>query len=167
MPDQGPVVANAGPLIVLAAVGQLDLVGRLYGEALVPEAVFQEITAAGAGRPGATELPAATWAVRTPVDPPPDARVGEDLGRGETEAITLAVRCGARLILLDDRRARQVARVTYGLRVKGAPGVLVAAKKAGFLPSVGPFLEQMRAKGYFLAPAVVERALREAGESVV
>jgi predicted nucleic acid-binding protein len=67
-------------------------------------------------------------------------------------------------VLLDDRRARQVARVTYGLRVKGAPGVLVASKKAGFVTSVRPFLEQMLARGYFLAPAVVERALREAGE---
>ncbi len=28
MPETGPVVANAGPLIVLAAVGQLDLIGR-------------------------------------------------------------------------------------------------------------------------------------------
>jgi hypothetical protein len=45
-------VANAGPLIVLAAVGQLDLVGQLYGEVLIPEAVFDEITGAGAGRPG-------------------------------------------------------------------------------------------------------------------
>jgi predicted nucleic acid-binding protein len=164
MPDPGPVVANAGPLIVLAAVGQLDLVGRLYAQVLVPEAVFQEITVAGAGRAGAAELPAASWAVRTPLDPPPDPRLGEDLGRGETEAITIAVRRSARLVLLDDRRARQVARVTYGLSVKGAPGILVASKKAGFVTSVRPFLDQMRAKGYFLAPAVVDRALREAGE---
>lgn len=38
------------------------------------------------------------------------------------------------------------------------------AKKAGFVTSVRPFLEQMLARGYFLAPAVVERALQEAGE---
>src|SRR3972149_3046244 len=98
MPERGPVVANAGPLIVLAAVGQLDLVGRLYERVLVPEAVFEEITGAGAGRPGAMELPAATWAVRTTVDPPPDPLLTQDIGRGETEAITLAVRRNARLL---------------------------------------------------------------------
>lgn len=158
MPEPGPVVANAGPLIVLAAVGQLDLVGQLYGQVLVPETVFEEVTSAGAGRPGATELPAAAWAVRTKVDPPPDPLLAQDLGRGEAEAIALAVRRGARLVLLDDRRARQIAAVAYGLRVKGAPGILVAAKQRGLVGSVPPFLEQMRATGYFLAPAVIERA---------
>ncbi len=42
--------------------------------------------------------------------------------------------------------------------------VLVAAKQHGRLTAVRPFLEQMRAKGYFLAPSVVSRTLREAGE---
>jgi len=48
--------------------------------------------------------------------------------------------------------------------VKGAPGILIAAKQRGLVASVRPFLEQMRATGYFLAPAVIERALREAGD---
>jgi predicted nucleic acid-binding protein len=43
-------------------------------------------------------------------------------------------------------------------------GPVVAAKHGGLITSVRPVLEQMRAKGYFLAPAVIERALREAGE---
>ena len=164
MSDSGPVVSDAGPLIILAAVGQIDLVGHLYGQVLVPEAVFEEITGAGAGRPGVDELVVASWAVRTKVDPPPDPLLAQDLGRGETEAITLAVRRGARLLLLDDRKARQIAEVAYGLRVKGAPGILVAAKRGGFIASVRPHLEQMRAKGYFIAPPVVERVLQEAGE---
>jgi predicted nucleic acid-binding protein len=164
MPDVRPVVADAGPLIILSAIGQMDLVGELYGQVLVPEAVFSEVTGAGADRPGSAELAAARWAVRTQVEPPPDLLLGKDLGLGESEAITLAFRRNARLLLLDDRRARQVAELAYGLRVKGAPGILVEAKKRGLIKSIRPLLEQMRAKGYFLAQAVIDRALYEAGE---
>ena len=109
-------------------------------------------------------MAAAGWALRTEVDPAPDPLLAQDLGRGETEAITLAVRRNARLVLVDDRKARQIAEVAYRLRVKGAPGILVAAKQRGLIALVRPLLEEMRDKGYFLAAPVIERALREAGE---
>ena len=37
------VVSNASPLINLARIGNLDLLQRLYGEILVPEAVWREV----------------------------------------------------------------------------------------------------------------------------
>lgn len=164
MSDPAPVVADAGPLIVLAAIGQIDLLGELYGRVLIPGAVFLEVTVAGLDRPGSSELGAAPWAVRTPVDPQPDLLLRRGLGLGESEAITLAFRSDARLLLLDDRRARQIAELAYGLRVKGAAGILVESKKRGLIASVASPLEQMRIAGYFLGQPVIDRALREAGE---
>ncbi len=148
MPKTGPVVADSGPLIALATVRQMDLVGKRYGVVLVPGAVLREVTSFGSNRPGAAELAAAAWAVRIELEPPPDPLLAEDTGPGEAEAITLAVRRGARLLLLDDRRARRIAEVAYGLRVKGAAGLLVAAKKQGLITSVRPLLDEMRASGY-------------------
>ena len=55
MSESGPVVSNSGPLIALATVGQLDVLGSLYGSVLIPGAVFREVTEAGGGRPGALE----------------------------------------------------------------------------------------------------------------
>ena len=37
------VVSNTTPLIALADIGQLELFHRLYGEILIPEAVFNEV----------------------------------------------------------------------------------------------------------------------------
>jgi len=147
MAESEPVVTNSGPLIALASVGQLDVLRALYLSVLVPEAVWREVTEAGAGRPGARELAATSWTTRVTIDPPPDRLLTEELGDGEAEAITLAVRREAKLLLMDDRRGRRVAELAYRLRVKGVAGVLVAAKRRGFITTVRPLLERCEATG--------------------
>lgn len=164
MNETGVIVTNTGPLIALATVRQLGLLGRLYGSVLVPEAVFQEVTVFGQHRPGAAELATATWAVRTPLITPPDPFLARSLGSGEAEAIALAVQHQACWLLVDDRRARRVAELAYQLRVKGAAGILVAAKRKGLIPAIAPLLAGMQTAGYYLASNVIERALQEAGE---
>ncbi len=165
MSEAGPVVTDSGPLIALATVGLMDLVGKLYGSVLVPGAVFQEVAHFGRTRPGGAELATASWAERVDLDAPPDVLLAQELGPGEAEAISLAALRGARLLLLDDRRARRIAEVAYGLRVKGAAGVLVSSKQAGLIPSVRSPLDAIRSEGYFLAQSVIDAALREAGEA--
>jgi predicted nucleic acid-binding protein len=46
------VVSDATPLMVLAAVGQFDLLHKLYGNVAIPEAVYDEVAVAGAGKTG-------------------------------------------------------------------------------------------------------------------
>jgi predicted nucleic acid-binding protein len=50
------IVSNPSPLINLARIGKLDLFHKLYGELIVPEAVWQEVVVEGAGYPGADEV---------------------------------------------------------------------------------------------------------------
>jgi uncharacterized protein len=165
MAESGPVVTNSGPLIALASVGQLDVLSTLYTSVLVPEAVWREVTEAGEGRPGTRELIATPWTTRIKINPPPDRLLLEELGDGEAEAITLAIRCEAQLLLMDDRRARRVAELAYGLRVKGVAGVLVVAKRRGLIPAVHPLLEAMRGHGYYHSQRLIESACREVGEA--
>jgi predicted nucleic acid-binding protein len=54
------VVSDASALIDLARIGELDLLRRLYGELLIPEAVWREVVIEGAGQPGAEEVRAAS-----------------------------------------------------------------------------------------------------------
>jgi predicted HTH domain antitoxin len=71
---------------------KLILAAKLFEEGRISSGKDAELCAmprvdfllavAGTGWPGAAELPAAPWAVRTRVEPPPDPRLGEDLGQG-------------------------------------------------------------------------------------
>lgn len=92
MTDPSPVVTNSGPIIILSAIGQLDLLRGLHTSVLVPESVFTEVSLAGKGRPGSAELEVAPWLERVPVVPPADPLLLQLLGRGEADAITLALR---------------------------------------------------------------------------
>lgn len=56
------VVADSTPLISLAAIGALNLLQSLYGEIIIPEAVYREVTVAG--MPGAVEISRSPWIKR-------------------------------------------------------------------------------------------------------
>jgi predicted nucleic acid-binding protein len=160
----GPVVSNTGPLLAFALVGRLDLVGSLFGEVLVPDAVYQEIVEAGAGRVGAAELRVASWAVRCALEVPIDRLLAEEVGPGEAAAITLAAARGASLLLIDDKKARRIAELAYRIPVRGVAGCLVFAKRNGLIERVVPLLMQMRSAGYFLSERLIESTRQAAGE---
>jgi uncharacterized protein len=164
MPEGGPIVCNTGPLIALTLSGHLDLLETLFSRVLVPNAVFQEIGEATSGRSGAVALHGASWLERIPDEPIFEPLLLHELGSGEAAVISLARRHNARLVLIDERRARRIAEQVYGLRVKGSAGILVAAKRAGLLPAVKPILALMARHGYHLSHRLIERAAAEAGE---
>jgi predicted nucleic acid-binding protein len=59
--ERGPIVCNAGPLIALASVAQLEFLPALYRHIVVPDLVIAEIVQSGAGRAGAIEVGSASW----------------------------------------------------------------------------------------------------------
>ena len=143
------VVSNTSPLITLARAGRLDLLHTVHGDIIIPDAVFNEITVAGAGEPGAYEVATGAWIKRRPaLNTPLVNALGLELDAGESEAIALAVECQADLILLDERMGRQAAK-RLGLTVTGTLGVLIAAKDRGLLESVRPLLDALRVNAGF------------------
>ena len=87
------------------------------------------------------------------------------MGPGEAEAISLAAdRKG--LLIVDERQARRIAEMAYGLRVRGTVGTLVLAKRRRLVAEVRPILETMRRGGYYLADSLIEVACESVGEGV-
>ena len=160
------VVADTGPLIALARIGQLDLLRRLYGRVVVPPAVHTEL-AIDSNRPGAKVLAgvfAAGWAaVESVTDSSVRSELDQLLGPGEAEAIALAEQVDTRFLLIDDARGRRAARAR-GLPVVGVAGVLLAAKSRGELAAVGTALDRLSDAGYRLSPRLVAATLDRADE---
>lgn len=69
----------------------------------------------------------------------------------------------ANMLLVDDQRARRVARFN-GMNVIGSVGVLLAARQRGKISALRPLLEAIQRSGIFIRNALVAEALRLAGE---
>ena len=136
------VVANATPLIALDAVGCLHLLPALYTEIHIPEAVYNEVVVAGAGRAGAAGVSDAAWIVPHAVSDElaSELQTKRGLGAGESETLVLAQELRAEFVLLDDRAARRVAR-QLNLPLLGTVGVLLIAKKSKLILAVKPLLD--------------------------
>lgn len=158
------VVTNTSPLIALFQLGLLDVLGRLYGRIIVPQAVVDELAA---GREEGYEVPdcsAFDWMIVETVPVPSVLRLVTALGRGEAEALALSLAVPTDLVLLDDGLGRQLAK-SQALRVSGTLGVLVEAKRAGLVPLVLPLVKQLREAGFRMSPALEITIARLAGEA--
>jgi len=87
-----------------------------------------------------------------------------DLGAGETQVLAHSLSdAGAATAVLDDAAARQCGS-SLGIPVVGTLGVVLAAKRMGWLPAARPVLEALLADGLYLSASLVTEALAEVGE---
>jgi predicted nucleic acid-binding protein len=164
------VVSDASPLICLSAIRQFNLLRLLYGEVLIPAAVWQEITHIPAFSPAASpqvaeDASAAGWLqITTASNRPLVTQLETLLDPGEAEAIALAVEHASSLLLIDERDGGQVAR-TLNVPLTGTLGVLLRAKALGHIPAIKPLLTELVEQHHFrLHPDLLHRVLAEAGE---
>jgi predicted nucleic acid-binding protein len=126
------VVADASPLIFLGKVGKLDLIPRLFkGDILIPEAVKEEVLSPPI--PPAEERALSAFLNRcalTKVTRP--RRFASAMSRADNEALTLAVRKSADLLLSDERLLREMALIE-GIRTVGTLGILLRGMEKSIL----------------------------------
>jgi predicted nucleic acid-binding protein len=122
---------------------------------MIPQAVWSELQSGGtpqAVQEWMANLP--SWVEISEV-PNPDPTLRLD--PGEQEAITLAQRLKADLVLLDERRGREMARMR-GLAVIGTLGVLEAAAEQGLL-DLPVAIEQLQKTSFRVHAVVIKEML--------
>ncbi|MFM8887603.1 MAG: DUF3368 domain-containing protein [Chthoniobacterales bacterium] len=153
------VVVDSSPLIALARIGRLELLRELFGEIVVPSAVWSELVVADLDKAGAREVIASGWIRRQDVgDRSSVDNLRRDLGAGEAEAIVLARELPADLLVMDEELGRRTAR-GLGVRVVGLVGVLVEARKRGLLPEAASIAEALHRKAGFWLSADLRRLI--------
>jgi predicted nucleic acid-binding protein len=158
------VVLDAGPIIHLSWIDQLQLLSRLFADVVIPAAVEKEILAPPAGTLGLDAIHVALGEGRLRVSPALTSTEAETelpgLGSGELEALILAEGLGADLLITDDALARREA-AARGQNVTGTLGVLALARDRGLIESVLPIVVELRRLGQWVSEELVESIRQE------
>jgi len=83
--------------------------------------------------------------------------------KGEAEMITLAEEMNAEAVLIDDLKARKIAKLR-GLNVIGTIGVLLDAKEKGVIKELKPLLDELIEKRIRIRRELYDHALELANE---
>ncbi|RMF83169.1 MAG: DUF3368 domain-containing protein [Nitrospinota bacterium] len=161
MPDL--VICDTSPLFYLHRLRHLELLQKLYQQIVVPEAVAEELRVGRERGEDAPDVAAYDWIEVRSVRVPAVIKLITDLGAGEAQVLSLALEEPGSLVIIDDRLAREVARVV-NLRITGTAGVLLKAKQAGHILAVAPLLHRLTQLDFRLSDAVKTSILKLAQE---
>jgi predicted nucleic acid-binding protein len=156
-------IVNASPLILLGKVGRIDLISRLGARIAVPQGVAEELRAGPAADPARAwiEGPGAESVASVQRTDPLVATW--DLGLGESHVLTLCRMTPDAEAILDDRAARNCA-AALGIPVRGTLALIALAKRRGVIAEARPLFDALRNQGIRVDDALIEAALRLAGE---
>lgn len=157
------IVADSSPLIVLLKSDLENILPGLFDEILVPESVWQEILSGGDNDAAKRKLPLIAWAKRASAISINEQVKNYNLGRGETEALSLALERQNAGVILDDYAARKCAK-DLQIPFIGTGGLLISAKQKNLISSVSDALKKVQNKGLWLSDAIIEMLKEKSGE---
>lgn len=158
------VVSNTTPLSELAKVGKMYLLRDIFGQVIIPQQVYDEVTTGN--HPAVEQVRSATWLeIRTVSDEQKVINLQRQtsLDRGESAAIVLAEELNAQRLLIDEWAGREVAKAR-NLPIIGTVGILLIAKQQGLMPTVKPILDDLIRAGKRINPNLYQDVLKVAGE---
>lgn len=123
------VVSDTTPLISLLKIDHLDLLEKLFGQVLIPKAVFDELTVDERYKFEADQIRRKEFIIVKAVQNSESASLlkrATGLDKGESEAIVLTDEVNADVLLMDEAKGRTVS-FQMGFKVMGTIGVLMAA----------------------------------------
>ena len=155
------LVADASPLIALSLCNQLNLLTSLFKEIAIPEKVFEEIDVPD--KPEAQKIIPFIRNKILKIDLNDIIISVPNLGSGELAAMALYKKLHADYLLVDDKKARQIA-LYNKIRIIGSIGVLILAKQKKLISSIKPSLDTLHNSPIHLSQEIYNHALKITGE---
>lgn len=159
------VVVNTTPLIALSHVEQIDILKKLYGEIIIPEAVYRELSVKTDSICKKTVDSSLDWIrVDKIKNQMAKAMYKTHLHDGEVEVMILAKEIDADVVIIDDANAKRHAKYLE-LPVTGTLGVLIKAKQECYIDELKPILQRMVENGIYVSQGLIELCLKQVGEA--
>ena len=156
------VISNTTPILSLLKIDKLDILKELYGQVIIPNAVYQEIED-GKHKEYYKDLTKIDWLIIQKITDENSRDYFVDLDDGEAEVLILAKELNADLVILDEILGRRYAKVLE-YKLTGTLGVLLKAKEKGIIKSLKVLLFELTKKGTWLNPKLIKEVLRIANE---
>ena len=146
------VYVDTSSIIILSKIDALDLLKKIYSNVIITNIINAELN---------ETLP--SWIIVEPSYNFEQSFLKNfNLGPGESSIIMNALEYNGFLII-DDLKARKIAN-TLSLRFTGSVGILITAKKLGFIYSVKYYLEKIQTTNFRISDALIFKALEIAHE---
>lgn len=156
------VVTNTTPIISLLKLNRLDLLHKIYEKIKIPEAVFNDIEA-GSKKKYYKNIKKFNWINIVEIQDKKALNYFLDLDIGEAEAIVLASEIDTDLLIIDEKLGRYHAKHA-NLKIIGTLGVLIKAKKLGYINSLKPIIDELSEKGIWIDNNLKKTILQEVDE---
>lgn len=158
------IVSDSTCIGYLIRVNCLNLLQIIYGEIIIPDAVFNEILKLeNLGYP-LTEFKNADWIkVNTANNFSNVKEYMHILDKGELEAISIAIELKADLLIIDEKNGRTVATI-IGFNITGLVGILITAKNEGLILSIKDMLDKVILLGCRISGKLYNIALKSCNE---
>jgi len=161
---QSFVLSDASPLIALALADRLDLLGSMFGQVSITEIVKSEVLVDGSkpGEAAIAQAIASGWIqVISKEWPEPQFPM---LDEGEASTLRAAVSLGVPCLVLVDERAGRTVATELGLAIAGTVGLVVQARKRGFVPSARAIFVELLERDFRVGAEMIRAALAQVGE---
>jgi predicted nucleic acid-binding protein len=147
------VIADASVLIIFDKIKRFDILQKIYQNIYTTTEISQEFN-----------KPLPEW---IKVEPVKDQKylkfIRTQVDIGEASAIALAAEKDGALLILDDLKARKLAR-RLGMSFTGTLGVINKAKELGIINKIKPLVEQLRETDFRVSENIVENLLKRNNE---
>jgi predicted nucleic acid-binding protein len=147
------VICDTSCLILFDKIKQLELLRRCYSDIYVTPEIAEEFS---------QDLP--DWiTIRKATNQALQQTLNQILDKGEASAIALTYDLSNTLLVLDDLKARRVAK-SLNLKITGSLGILVKAKEQGHIEKLSPILKQVQQTDFRISEKIFSKILAIVGE---
>ena len=147
------IISDTSCLILLEKLDEIQLLQKLFGEVTITSEIADEF---GNPLPGWIKINNAT-------DNSYQSVLESFVDKGEASAIALAVEQPDCLLILDDLKARMLAK-ELKINYSGTLGILVEGKLSGHINSMKIVLEKIKKTNYRITPSLEKKILSRSGE---
>lgn len=159
----GLVISDSGPVFSLAIVDKLSILSDLFDEIYIPKAVWEELT-----RDKTTDHYQRIVEYF-------EGKVKEVSGfneltftmdYGESESVLLFKELNADYLLIDDKKARDIAE-NFGIQCIGTIGILSAARDKGIIKELRPLFQSFIGNKRYYSLKLLNAILKKHGEEEI